>query len=272
MEFFLQCILEDGLGLREAVFVGDDDAVGIGAAALRDPQCRGVGHKDHVIVAAFLLGGVGDLGFQHADDGVLVRADLEGLPHRIAAVGRSVEVGPHDADLLVVGQIHIVDAAPLGHCIPQHGKIRLADTLDRGVAVGVGAHLHRAVQAAGGRNAAEEVGPGFHDVVHILCRDRAAAITHDLDTEDVGAHIGKTVLDALGHTVAKADDDDHGHFSDDDAQHGQKGTEFVAPDVLERLPEGLVDHTPSSPLVFCAGVFPFQFGWTTASGAWASPS
>ena len=54
---------------------------------------------------------------------------------------------------------------------------------------------------------------------------------------------------ALGHAVAQTHDDDDRRDADDDAQHGQKGAELVAPDVLDGLAEGLKDH--AVPLLFC---------------------
>ncbi len=40
--------------------------------------------------------------------------------------------------------------------------------------------------------------------------------------QEVGAHIGKLVLDAGGHTVAQTHNDHNSHHANDDAQHGKE--------------------------------------------------
>ena len=266
MEKALQSIFKDGLALGELRFVGDGDGIGADGAGLGDPQRCGVRHEYHIIVAAFLVFQVGDLGFQHTDDGVAGRADLDGLAHGVSAIGDAVDVGTHDADLFVVFEVHIVEEPPFVDGVAQYIEVDLADALDGGVGVAVGADLDGAADGAGGGDGREEVGVGLHDVVHRIHRHIAGAAVHDLNAQDVGAHIGEAVLDALGHAVAEADDDDDGHDADDDAQHGEEGAEFIAPDVLERLTDGLVYHVAASCFV------KVRVGCTTASGAWASPS
>ena len=85
-----------------------------------------------------------------------------------------------------------------------------------------------------------------NDVVHLLHGHSAGAAARDLDTEDIGPHLRKAVLDALGHAIAQAHDDDDRRDTDDDAQHGQNRAEFVAPDILDCFAEGLVDHASPS--------------------------
>ena len=232
---------------------------------VRTHRC-GVGYEDHVIAAALLIFKVGDFGFQHADDGVLGSTDLDGLAQRVAAVGDTVEVSAHDADLFVVLEVHIVEETPFVDGVAQHLEVDLADALDRGVGVAFGAHLDGAADGAGGGDGLEDVRVGIHDVIDRIHRYAAGTIAHDLNAQKVGAHVGEAVLDALGHAVAEADDDDDRHDADDDAQHGEEGAELVAPDVLECLPDGLVDHVAASCFV------KVRAGCTTASGAWESPS
>ena len=106
------------------------------------------------------------------------------------------------------------------------------------------------------------------DVVHIVHRYGAGAVAPDVDGQGVGAHGREAVPHTLGHAIAEADDDDDRHDADDDAQHGQKGAELVAPHVLDSLPEGFKDHACSS----FSGVSGSRVGCTMASGAWESPS
>ena len=216
-------------------------AVGAGAG-LADALGGSIGHKDHVIVSALLIGRTADIGFQHAHDGKSLTADLDGLADGVAAVGRTGNVIAHHADFFIVRDVHIGQAPALGQRAPHHIQVGLTHALDARIAIGGGIHLHGAVQRGGGRHAGEHLRMAVHDIVQLLHGHRAGAAARDLDTEDIGPHLRKAVLDALGHAIAQTHDDDDRHDTDDDAQHGQNGAEFVAPDILDCFAEGLVDH------------------------------
>ena len=152
-------------------------------------QCRGVGQQNDIIAAALLIRGVCHLGFQYAHNGILLRSDFDGLAHGIAAIGHTADVIAHYADLLVVSQIHVVDAAPDADGAAAHSKIALAHALDAGVAVAGGTHLHGPVDAGRRRHRLEQVRVGIHEAVNILHFHRAGTVTHDLHADDVGAEI-----------------------------------------------------------------------------------
>ena len=137
------------------------------------------------------------------------------------------------------------------------------------VAVGRGAHLGGVVAEIDlGRDCGDELLVLIRDLIHILHRGGAGAVAPDLNGQGIRAQRRKTVPHALGHAVAQTHDDDDRHDTDDDAQHGQKGAELVAPHVLEGLTEGLNDHLFPS----CSAGSKFSVGWTMASGARESPS
>ncbi len=114
-----------------------------------------------------------------------------------------------------------------------------------------------------GRHCLDQVGVPLADVVHIVHRYGAGAVAPNLNAQGVGAQRGKTIPHALGHTVAQTHDDDDRHHADDNAQHGQKGAQLIAPDVLDGFTEGLNDHACSS----FSGVSASSVGCTMASGA-----
>ena len=111
----------------------------------------------------------------------------------------------------------------------------------------------------------------MHDEGHtvvLITHDNSIAVQADriIRLED-----GRVVYDGDAHApeaVAQAHDDDDCHNTDDDAQHGKEGAQFVAPHVLDGLTEGFNNHAFSS----SSGVSGSSVGCTTASGAWASPS
>ena len=242
----------------------------LGAGLVGEPHGRGVGQIDAVIVGALLHVLVRHLGVQHAHDPELVGPQLDGLAHRVAAVGRPAEVITNDADLLVVLDVHVLQAAPLGEGIVFHLGVVLVHTVNTGaVAVGRGAHLGGVVAEIDlGRDCGDELLVLIRDLIHILHRGGAGAVAPDLNGQGIRAQRRKAVPHALGHAVAQAHDNDDRHDTDDDAQHGQEGAEFVAPHILEGLTEGLNDHLFPS----CSADSKFSVGWTMASGARESPS
>ena len=133
------------------------------------PHHGGVGQVNAVVIAALLHGGVADLGCQHAHDAELIGAKLDGLAHRISAVGRAVDSGvgvrhdllnavaakgrpvqviANDADLLVVLHIHILQAASLCELVILHLGVVLVHTAYVGPAVAGGTDLQRTAGAA----------------------------------------------------------------------------------------------------------------------------
>ena len=188
----------------------------------------------------------------------------------IAAEGNAVDVIADDADLLVILDIHVLQAAPLGEGIVFHLSVVLVHTVNTGaVAVGRGSHLGGVVAEIDlGRDCGDELLVLIRDLIHILHRGSAGAVAPDLNGQGIRAQRRKAVPHTLGHAVAQAHDNDDRHDTDDDAQHGQKGAELVAPHVLEGLTEGLNDHLFPS----CSAGSKFSVGWTMASGARESPS
>ena len=182
---------------------------------------------------------IGDLGLQHAHDAELVRAELDGLAHRIAAVGRAVDVIADDADLLVVCDVHILDVPALGEGVALRLDVVLIHAVHRTVTVLRRAYLGGVVaEIQLRRDGGKQFGVLFDDVVQIIHRRGAGTIAPYLDGEGVGSHCGKAVPHASGHAVAQTDDDDDCHDADD-AQHGQEGAQLIAPDVLQCLAESL---------------------------------
>ena len=57
------------------------------------------------------------------------------------------------------------------------------------------------------------------------------------DDQQVRAHPGKFLGDIDARALADRDEQDHGHHADDDAQHGQAGSDLVRKDRLEGDPE-----------------------------------
>ena len=248
------------------------DVILADAASAAEAQQGGVGDKNNVVVAALVLGGGLGAAFQHAHDAKLVCTHLEGAAEAVAAEDLAVHIVADDADVLVVHQVGVLDAPALGHLIVVDGQIILIDAADVGAAVLLPCHPQRIRPGAGdGRKAPVILRLLVDDVIHIADLHRAGAGGHDVDRQNIAAHVGVEVLHHVGHAVAEADDDDDGHNADDDAQHGEEGADFIAPHVLDGLLEGLLYHAcaPSSP-AFGADIM--RFGCTTASGAWASPS
>ena len=277
MKQLLQAILNDGLALGDILLIGHKDRVRTGRADARDTHGRGVGHKNAVVAAALLIGGVVDLGFQHAHNGVPLSADLDALANGVAAIAHPADVIAYNADLFVGVHVHVVQGTALHDGVASHVQIHFADAFDGGAAVTVivRTDFDCSAHTDGGRNSPEDIRVFFHQFIEVLDFDRTGAVAHDLHGQEVGAHIGKLVLDAGGHTVAQTHNDHNSHHANDDAQHGKECTEFIAPDVLDGFTEGFVDHTlPSCLVSFCGftGSGMTRLGWTTASGAWASPS
>ena len=274
LEYVVQTRLHHGLGIVGLALVGHDGDVALIRGRVGQAHHRGVGQVDAGVIRALLQAGVADLGGQHAHDAELVGTDLQRLAHAVAAEGHAVEVVADDADLLVVFDVHILQAAPLGNGVVLQGGVVFIHTVDVEPAVGVGADLQVAAAAEVdlGRDGLDQLRVLFGDGIDVVHRDGAGAIAPDVDVQGVGSHGGKAVPHALGHAIAQADDDDDRHNADDDAQHGQEGAELVAPDILDGLPEGLDDHACTSCSAVFSGVSGSRVGCTMASGAWESPS
>ena len=74
---------------------------------------RGIGQIHAVVIAALLHVRVAHLCRQHAHDAELVGSDLERLAQAVAAKGHAVQIIADDAHLLVVLDIHVLQAASL---------------------------------------------------------------------------------------------------------------------------------------------------------------
>ena len=172
--------------------------------------------------------------------------------------------------MLVILHIHVLQAASLRDLVIFHGGIVLVHAADVGPAVAGSADLQRAAAAEIDlrRNGLDQLRVLRGQLVHFLHRNGTGAVAPHLHRKGVGAQCRKAVAHAFGHAVAQAHDDDDCHNTDDDAQHGKEGAQFVAPHVLDGLTEGFNNHAFSS----SSGVSGSSVGCTTASGAWASPS
>ena len=232
------------------VRVLQDHIVLADTAGVVDAHQGGIGDKNNVVVAALVLGGGSGAALQHAHDAVLAGAYLEGAAETVAAEDLAVHIVADDTDILVVYQIGVLDAAALGHLVVVDGRVIFVDAADVGAAVLLARHPQRIAADTGNRRKALIIlGLFIDDPVHIVHFHRAGAGGHDVDGQNIAAHVGVEVLHHVGHAVAETDDDDDGHDADDDAQHGEEGADFVAQDVLDGLFEGLLYHAcvPSSP-------------------------
>ena len=212
---------------------------------------HGVGDVDAVVLAALLQLGVAALGGQHAHDLKAVGAHLDVLAYGVAVVGLPGQVVADDADILVLLDVHVLQAAAVGDGVVGHGGVVLVDAVDAGVAVGVPALLDGV--AAGeldvGGDVPQVLGVVLHQAVHIVHRGVAGGLAPpDGHRHAVDAHGRKALPHRLGHAVAQAHDDDHRRDADDDAQHGEDGAHLVAPDVFQRKDKGIQQkHQPAPP-------------------------
>ena len=231
---------------------------------------RGIGQINAVVIAALLHVRVAHLCRQHTHDAELVGSDLERLPQAVAAKGHAVQIIADDAHLLVVLDVHVLQTASLRDLVVLHGGIVLVHAADGGPAVAVGADLQRAAAAEIDlrRDGLDQLRVLRGQLVHFLHRNGTGAVAPHLHRKGVGAQCRKAVTHALGHAVAQTHDNDDCHDTDDDAQHGKKGAQLIAPHVLDSLTEGLNDHAFSS----SSGRSGSSVGCTMASGAWESPS
>ena len=218
-------------------------------AGVVDAHQGGIGDKNNVVVAALVLRGGSGAALQHAHDAVLAGAYLEGAAEAVAAEDPAVHIVADDTDILVVYQIGVLDAPALGHLVVVDGRVIFVDAADVGAAVLLARHPQRVADTGNRRKTLIILGLLVDDVIHIADLHRAGAGGHDVDGQNIAAHVGVEVLHHVGHAVAETDDDDDGHDADDDAQHGEEGADFVAQDVLDGLFEGLLYHAcvPSSP-------------------------
>ena len=226
------------------------DVILADTAGVVDAHQGGIGNENNVVVAALVLRGGFGAAFQHAHDAVLAGAHLEGAAETVAAEDPAVHIVANDTDILVVYQIGVLDAPALGHLVVVDGRVIFVDTADAGAAVLLARHPQRVAAGTGNRRKTLIIlGLLVDDVIHIADLHRAGAGGHDVDGQNIAAHVGVEVLHHVGHAVAETDDDDDGHDANDDAQHGEEGADFVAQDVLDGLFEGLLYHAcvPSSP-------------------------
>ena len=147
-----------------------------------------------------------DIGAEHDDAAALLDVGLadEGADGGVAQEG--ILVGGGDA---ADGYLHVAAAPGDDDAAGDLGR----DREDVGHAQGIG----NGVTVAQGEDA--YVAPPF--------LGRPAAELTGKDVEQVGAEAGKLLDEEPLHAAPDAQEGDHGANADDDAEHGQAGTEFV---------------------------------------------
>src|SRR5699024_2356757 len=154
--------------------------------------------------------GVAALGGQHAHDLKAVSAHLDVLAHGVAVERLAGQVVANDADVPVLFDVHVLQAAAVGYGVVRHGGVVLLAAVHAGVAVGVPAFLDGL--AAGhlqiGGDIPQVLGMVLHHAVHIVHRGVAGGVAApDVHLHTVDAHGRKALPHRLGHAVAQTDDD-----------------------------------------------------------------
>ena len=223
-------------------------AEGDGPAALRDHNGAGGGAGVHLIILYTVDDRLGDgplAHHAHHGEGFALHLDdaADGVLSGEQALGRR---RIDDGHLAAGGEILRQEGTTVIHLIARHGEIVVVHAVE-----GAGEGLVAGIDAVGPRTLAVhghggDAGQSVHLVPHGR-RDgsdalrqlpvgevHGAAVLRQLHLHHVVAGTDEVLLDLLVGTTDGGDDGDDGGNADDDAQHGQKRPQLMAPHALQR--------------------------------------